>query len=197
MPIAVARNNGMVASALWDGAIDVRTIQTGSRRVLEDNYPNVTSIALSADYSVIATTSSASNSVQLWHLEADTRQVLEDHTALVITISFSSEGKLASGGEDGHVRLWSDKSGVFERSLVGGVKKIWSVVFSGDGLTLASVVMGLPERPEWFWGIQVWGVGSDTCPITIDEHHSPILAVALSKDGTLLAAALQRDNVRL
>lgn len=58
---------------------------------------------------------------------------------MVKTVSFSPEGKhLASGSEDGEVKLWSIQEGKESATLIGHTETVNSVAFDLTGKLLAS-----------------------------------------------------------
>jgi RNA polymerase sigma factor (sigma-70 family) len=101
-------------------------------------------IAVSPDGQVVGTYSRGDHVVQLW--KAATGQDLhmfQGHNRAVRRLAFASDGKvLATGGDDGTVRLWDTATGGMVRALEG-VGEWWnpgcrSLAFSPDGKRLAS-----------------------------------------------------------
>src|SRR5262249_12144768 len=75
---------------------------------------------------------------------------LEGHTAPVLCVAFSPDGKaLASSAGDRTIRLW-DVNGRSERSVLRGpVVPVTALAFAPDGQTLASVSDGDPTISFW------------------------------------------------
>ena len=66
-------------------------------------------------------------------------RTLREHAGAVYAVAWSPNGSiLASGGQDGTVRLWNPNSGVNYAVLRGHTARVFSIAFSPDGRTLAS-----------------------------------------------------------
>ncbi|WBL81547.1 c-type cytochrome [Bradyrhizobium xenonodulans] len=146
-------------------------------------------------------------------------QLLEGHTGPVVALAVSPDGStLASASWDHSVRLWSLADGA-SRAFEGHAQNVNGVAFAPDGMSLVSVgydgalcIWRLPEgRPETValpaplntvviapdGEIVAGGADGMLRVLTTDGEPagevaagpSPIVALALSDDGVLIAAA--------
>jgi WD40 repeat protein len=79
--------------------------------------------------------------VGLWDvITGKQKAVLGEHTATVISVTFSDDGKLLAscGGADYAVCLWDVTNGTKRVTLCGHTDSAWRVAFSHDGTLLAS-----------------------------------------------------------
>ena len=91
-------------------------------------------------------------------------------------VAFSPGGKtLASGGDDGVVRLWDVAARKNMRTLKGHTDAVFSVAFSPDGKTLAS---GSRDKT-----VMLWDVAASENPRTLKGHADLVDSVAFSPDG--------------
>lgn len=98
----------------------------------------------------------------------------------ICSIAFSLDGQyLASGNEDGTIKLWNMTSQSFEKILDwGDLGKANSIVFSPDGKSLAS---GHDDH-----SIRLWNIERGTLLKTLKEHTDSIKTVIFTHDGSQL-----------
>ena len=115
--------------------------------------------------------------------------VLSGHTAPVVSVAFSRDGTLASGGQDGTVILWDAITEQPIATLTGHTASARSVAFSPDGSILAS---GSHDGT-----VILWDVATQQPKDTLTEHTAPVETVAFSPDGSTLASGSQDGTVIL
>jgi len=183
--------------ALWDvaKAKELRTLKT---------FHEVLPVAFSADGSRVA--AGDGEVIRVW--DAGTGKLivrLARHVNTVTSVAFSPDGKtLASAGEDNTVRLWDIGTGkqihLLEHAntrpstayfvLDGNTQVRAWVFFTPDGKALISCVKG-----DRF--IRQWETASGKEQQRFAGHPDGSLCLALSADGTLLAAGAEDSAVRL
>ena len=109
-----------------------------------------------------------------------TLRTLRGHLDSVRSVSFSPDGQtLASGSDDGMVRLWDVNTGETLRTLRGHLDSVRSVSFSPDGQTLAS--------GSWDRTVRLWDVNTGETLQTLGKDEGRVNSVSFSPDGQTLA----------
>lgn len=117
-------------------------------------------------------------------------RALKGHTAQVLAVAFSPDGKrLASGGRDRTIVVWDVAGGARLATLSAHTDTVHSVRFSPDGSTLASG--GYDRRAL------LWDVASGAVRRTLEGHRDWVIRVGFSPDGATLVTASQDRKVRL
>ncbi len=108
-------------------------------------------------------------------------RVLRGHEQAVRSVTVQPDGaRIATGSDDGTVRLWDAGSGELEATAAGHGDVVAAVTFAPDGLRLAS---GSHDET-----VRIWRAGTGKLERTIEEHGADVLALAFSGDGAQLAS---------
>lgn len=115
---------------------------------------------------------------------------LPRHGRDALTAVFSPDGSiLATGSDDGTIKLWNSSSGNLIRTISGHSSYILSIAFSPDGRTLAS---GGADNQ-----VKIWDVQSGAELRSLVKHSDIVYSVAFSPDGQLLASASDDRSISL
>ena len=115
------------------------------------------------------------------------RTILIGHTGAVLGIDVSSDGTVASSGQDGTVRMWDVARGrEIGAPMKGHHGAVRAVAFSPDGQTIAS---GGDDNT-----VRLWARRTRTLVRSVDLP-GPAIGVAFSPDGALVAVASQGARV--
>ena len=123
-------------------------------------------------------------------LQTTPAQVILEHGSEVASVVLSRDGTLlASGAEEGTVKLWSVETHTNIATLEGHTAVVWSVSFSPNGMLLAS---GSADGT-----VKLWDVETHQNIATLEGHANLVTSVAFSPDGTTVASGAADGIVKL
>ena len=200
---------------LWDAVTGehLKTI-TGHTR-------SVSSISFNVDGSMLATGgghddgTSGDKIIRIWNVHSGSLQNtfkvpigrwVEYDRQLIDYVSYSPDGKtLATGSEDGTIRLWDAESGklqftTFEGLTDGSAEMGYCdgliLAYSPDGKTLAS-----SSCRSWTaqieGTIQLWDAVTRQHKASLTGHRRPVISIAFSPDSCTVAGGVANGKVHL
>jgi WD40 repeat protein len=148
--VAIAPDGSAVAAGYFDGAVVVW--HGMGHVVLREHGRPVTALSFGEDSLIAA--GDDRGSIELWRgLRRGSSRHLVGHTKRIRSIAFAPGGRmLASGGDDGLVRLWDVESGrVLGNPLLAGGRPVTAVGFSPDGRTLLAAHGAISVWDSTLW----------------------------------------------
>jgi cytochrome c len=175
--VAMLRD-GRAATAGADGRIAIWAPgKAEPDAVLEGHTAPISALAVSPDGATLAS-ASWDQTVRLWPLTGGAPQVLEGHTQNVNGVAFAPDGRtLVSVGYDQTVRIWP-LAGASAPTVVAMPSPL-NAVAAGDG----EIVVGGADGRLYFLA------GDGTRRGEAAASARPVISIAISTDGALVAAA--------
>jgi hypothetical protein len=200
--LAVSREGQKLAAAGCDR--QVRVWEVGPRnqpprllQTFEDHADWVFGLAFAPDGRRLAT-ASRDKTVKLWDLTAqETVLTFSEHQQPVYAVCFTADGQAAlSAGEDGNVRYWhvagdAKTLGKQFRVTGGHTKAITQMVYRAAG---SEALLATCSQDGT---VRLWDPNRGQPRRTLEGDGTPLYALALSPDGSLIAAAGLAGEVRL
>jgi len=179
--------DGRIATAGADARIAIWTPGKPKPDAVFDGHKGpIVDLAQSPDGKTLAS-ASWDHTVRLWPLAGGPPRVLEGHTQNVNGVAFTADGKrLVSAGYDATLRIWqlkgNDEGGVIVRNLPTPLN---TVAVAGDG----EIVTAGADGKVYFLSPK------GEVQAKVDASKIPVITIALSPDGRLVAAAGIRGSV--
>jgi cytochrome c len=173
--------DGRMATAGADRRIALWTAGANEPdRVLEGHEGPIAALAVSPDGATLAS-AAWDRTVRLWPLAGGAPRVLEGHTQNVNGVAFLADGRVASAGYDATLRIWSTGEPV----IVNLPSPLNGVALAPDG----EIATGGADGKVYFVSPAGELVGQT------EAAPTPLIALAVSPDGALVAAAGIRGSV--
>lgn len=179
--------DGRLATGGEDGRIAVwQPDQPVPTATFQGHTAPIVSIAASPDETMLAS-ASWDRTVRLWPLAGGAPRVLEGHTQNVNGVAFTPDGRaLVSAGYDATIRI-SPLSGNGEPFVVTVPAALNAVAVANDGEIVAAAADG-----QIFFASTTGGLRGG-----MDTDGTPLISLAISPDGRLIAAAGIRGSVAI
>lgn len=140
-----------------------------------------------------------------WESIARLRHTLAGHENTITRLDWAPDGiRLASGGQDGAVRIWNSETGTLLRTLTvaepaeparaevyehWATRIAWMPAWSPDGKTIAC---GYGDSQVRLWDPETGALRSE-----LSGHSQKVNGVAWSADGTALASCSDDSEIRI
>lgn len=179
--MARSQPGAWVLSSSWDGTVRLWNANSGTLQRIFQGHSRAVYCAIFHPNGHIIASGSGDQTIRFWQAQTGKIiSVLEGHSDDVRTLAFSGDGRwLVSGGEDGTVRVWEER-GDGRRETGDRRCKV------GDGRQDAGDTEIRRQETVGYRLVQVW-----------EEHPRGVRAVAVTRDGTLVAAGSDDGTISI
>jgi cytochrome c len=116
-------------------------------------------------------------------------QVMRFHDAAVNAVAFLKDGRIATGGADAHIAIWTPGKPAPDAVLDGHSGPIVDLAVSPDGKTLASA--------SWDHTVRLWPLGAVGAPRVLEGNLQNVNGAVFSPDGAQVISAGYDATVRI
>ena len=214
--ITFSPNGKIIASGSYDGRIKLWNVQTGEQiRSLENSSPSsgIMSVAFSPDGEKIVSGNNE-NTISLW--DCETGRLLKtfregDGNIIIYSVTFSIDGKtIISASSFGTISSWSVETGIRIKHLGQNSNRISDIKISSDQKTMATISMS--DDSIKLWSLATGGLSrslkgcletgetleTSSKVVSADGNfHSPVVSIAFSPEGKMIAAGCPYNRIEL
>ena len=176
--------DGRIVTAGADARIGIWTPgQQQPDKILKGHSAPIAGVAVSPDNTILAS-ASWDRTIRLWPLNGEEPRVLEGNAQNANGVAFSPDGKnVVSAGYDATIRIWT---------LTGGGEIVRNLPTPLNDVTVApdgEIVAAGANGKVYFLS------ASGEVLAELEASSTPVISVAVSSDGSLVAAASIRGSV--
>lgn len=189
--IDFSQDDKKLAAGTRDGLV-LLDVETGAQlgETLKRHDGRVSCVKFSPDGKLLAS-GGRDNKVILWDIASGKPlfQSVDGHTNWVTSLAFSPDGTLlASGSGDKNIIVWNVTTGKMRQILSGHKDQVTGIAFTLNGKSLMSC-----SKDK---SIIMWNISSGQSKL-LALHDAPLLSLALSPDGGMLATGDDDNSVTL
>lgn len=183
---AISLGGDRFATAGEDGRILVwQGLADKPAQVLAGHTGPVAALAVSPDRTILAS-ASWDGTARLWPLAGGPARLLEGHAGNVNAVAFLADGRVATGSYDGMLRLFAPDGA--PRGQIGLGVPVSAIAVAPDDEIIA---VGADGK------LRLVSAAREGVTDTIEIAESPLVALALSPDGGMIATAGFRGALAL
>jgi RNA polymerase sigma factor (sigma-70 family) len=191
--VAFTPDGKTLATTADDQTVRLWRVDTGEelRRLKTIDFQN-NAVAISPDGRLVVVASGGERPIQVWEF-ATSRELppftLPRYQQRIFSLAFSLDGRtLATGGEDGVVRLWEVASAQERRRLIGHTGWAFSVRFAPDGKRLASASN---DTTTVVWDLETPSADEHKLAVGLTEEQAKALWAELAGDAERVDRAIR------
>jgi WD domain, G-beta repeat len=189
--VAFSSDRTVLASGSWDKTIKLWSVQSEALIATFTNHRlGVNTLAFCPQGTLLAS-GGLDCEILIWDWRSHQLiQCLTGHTRAVTALAFSPDGHLASGSNDGTIRIWKRLNRQFslEKILSAHSWTVSRLRFSSTGGLLSG---------SWDHTIKIWDIATGQETAVLRGHTDSVMAIALDESRQILASSSRDQTIRL
>ena len=198
LALALSADGKKIAAAGTDRIVRVWDVMTGKHEHAIENHADwVLGVAFTPDGKGLAT-ASRDKTAKVWDLAAkESLLTFPDHQNIVNNVAITPDGKFGiSAGEDNSIRLWQATDGAKQigkstKNMAGHSKAVFRLASYADGKSALLASCSADGT------VKLWNPMTGTLIKSLPGLTDWVYAVAISKDGQLVAGGAANGEVRV